>query len=295
MNKKTIHIVIGLILAALLVTEVIYSVNNTELSSRSTGESIQLVHNPWDTEVASSTVLGLVLEEAGYNVNLISVDNAIMFESLATGESDAMTTAWLPITHGAIIEEYKDDVVDLGPNLEGATTGLSVPSYMDVDSIDELDTHADQTIIGIEPGAGIMIQTEEAMKVYDNISDWDLESPSTGAMLASLETAIQNQEEIVITGWTPHWMFLEYDIKMLEDPELVYGEAENINTLTRLGFAEDHPEANEIIDRFYWEVADMDSVTYAMQNGTDDRTAAQNWIDENRETVDSWLEGVFED
>ena len=294
MNKKTIHRIIGAILAILFVGEIVYSVNNTELATRSTGETIQIVHNPWDTEIASSTVLGLVLEEAGYNVNLVSVDNAIMFESISTGESDVMTAAWLPTTHGTIIEEYEDNMVNLGPNLEGASTGIGVPSYMDVDSITDLDSQAEQTIIGIEPGAGAMIQTEEAMSHYDNISDWELEAPSTGAMLASVDEAIQNEEEFVFVAWTPHWMFLEYDIKMLGDPDFVYGEAEDIYTFTRLGFAEDHPEANEIVDRFFWKIDDMESVTLAMQNGTDNRTAAQNWINENRETVDSWLEGVFE-
>lgn len=295
MNKKTLHIILGIMLAVLLGAEVIYSINNTNFTKKSNGETIQIVHNPWDTEVASSTVLALVLEEVGYNVNLVSVDNAIMYESLASGESDVMTAAWLPVTHGAIYENYEDDIVNLGANLEGAKSGLVVPSYMDVDSIEELDTQAEQAIMGIEPGAGIMIQTEEAMKVYPNLSSWELQAPSTGAMLASLESAIQNQEDIVITGWTPHWMFQEHDLKFLEDPELVYGEAENIYTLARIGFEEDHPEASEIISNFHWEISDMDSVTYAMQNGMDDRTAAQNWIDANRETVESWYEGVFEE
>lgn len=294
MNKKTLHKIIGAVLGLLLVAEVVYSVNNTQFSSRTSGESIQIVHNPWDTEVASSTVLALVLEEVGYNVTMVSVDNAIMYESLASGESDVMTSAWLPVTHGTIYETYEDDVVNLGENLIGARSGLVVPAYMDVSSIEELDSQADQTIMGIEPGAGIMAQTEEAMSHYSNISDWDLESPSTGAMLASLDSSIQNQEEIVITGWTPHWKFQEYDLKFLEDPDLVYGESENIYTLVREGFQEDHPEAYEIVDNFQWEIEDMDSVTLAMQNGTDDRTAAQNWIDENRKTVESWYEGVFE-
>lgn len=295
MNKKTLRILLGFVLAILLGAELIYSINNTQFTSKSSGETIQIVLNPWDTEVASSTVLALVLEEVGYNVNMISVDNAIMYESIATGESDVMTAAWLPITQGAIYETYQDDIVDLGPNLEGAETGLVVPTYMDINSIEELNTQADQTIMGIEPGAGIMLQTEEAMKVYSNLSDWELQAPSTGAMLATLDSAIQNQEEIVITGWTPHWMFQEHDLKFLEDPDLVYGEAENIHTLARIGFEEDHPEAFEIINRFYWEISDMESVTYAMQNGMDDRTAAQNWIDANRETVESWYEGVFEE
>lgn len=294
MKKKTINIIIGLLLAALIVSEVIYSINNTDFSERRTGETIQIVHNPYDTEIASSNVLSLVLEEVGFNVRLISVDNAIMYESIATGQSDAMTAAWLPVTQGTTYEQYKDQLENLGPNLDGAEAGLAVPAYMDVDSIADLQDEANKTIISIEPGAGVTAQTEEAMEIYENLHDWDLESPSTGAMLASVESAVQNQEEIIVSAWTPHWMFDEYGLKLLDDPELAYGEAESIYTLVREGLKEDQPEAYQIIDNFYWGIEDMDSVTYAMEAGLDDRAAAQEWIDNNRDTVDSWLEGVVE-
>lgn len=294
MTKRLFRYLLGAFIAILFLAEGVYSIKNTGFSKRQTGPTIQIVHNPWDTEIASATVLGLTLEEAGFNVRLISVDNAIMYESVASGESDVMTAAWLPITHGSIYEEYEDSLVNLGENLSGAKSGLAVPSYMDVDSITDLETVANQTIMGIEPGAGIMIQTEEAMEVYGNLNDWNLEAPSTGAMLASLKSAVQDKEEIVITGWTPHWMFKEFDLKFLDDPELVYGDSENIYTLVRHGFQEEHPEAFEIVDRFNWKIEDMDSVTHDMEQGTDDRTAAQNWINNNRETVDSWLEGLAE-
>lgn len=290
MNKKKINLIIGLILAVGFIWELSYSITNTTFINSEDREPIQIVHNPWDTEVASSNVVALVLEEAGFDVSLVSVDNAIMFESVAAGESDATTAAWLPITHGTIIETYEDQLVNLGPNLEGARSGLVVPSYMDVDSIADLNNHADASIMGIEPGAGIMIQTELALEAYDNLSDWELEAPSTGAMLATLEGAINNEEEIVITGWTPHWKFQQYDLKFLEDPKNVYGEAEGIYTLARVGLEEDQPEAYRILDNFFWEVEDMEAVTLEMQNGVSEVQAAQNWIDQNRDKVDQWLE-----
>lgn len=295
MKKKTINWMIGFLLVVLFLSEAIYSFKHTNFSEQRSGETIQIVHNPYETEIASSTVLGLVLEEAGFNVRMVSVDNAIMYESIANGQSDAMTAAWLPTTHGTTYAEYEDRLDNLGPNLEGAEAGLAVPDYMDVDSIDALDDEADQTIMSIEPGAGVTVQTEEAMKIYDNLHGWELESPSTGAMLASVESAVQNHEEIIVSAWTPHWMFDEYGLKLLDDPKLAYGETESIYTLARKGLKEEHPEAYQIIDNFYWEAEDMDRVTHAMEAGADDRTAAKNWINENREKVDSWLEGVFDE
>lgn len=289
MKKLSISKILGLVLVLLMIGELAYSLTQTEFSARNQGETIQIVHNPWDTEVASATVIALVLEEAGYNVRLVSVDNAIMYESVATGESDAMAAAWLPTTHGSIYSSYEDQVVNLGPNLEGAKSGLVVPSYMDVSSIDELMDQADKNIVGVEPGAGIMVQTELVLDAYDNLSDWTLESPSTGAMLALLKDALANEEDIVITGWTPHWKFQRYDLKFLEDPLNVYGESEQIYTLVRQGLKEDNPEAYQILDNFHWEVEDMESVTSEMENGITERQAAQKWLDQNRDKVDQWL------
>ena len=61
-----------------------------------------------------------------------------MWEAVATSEADAMVAAWLPGTHGDLYEQYQDQLIDLGPNLEGAKIGLVVPSYMDIDSIEDL-------------------------------------------------------------------------------------------------------------------------------------------------------------
>lgn len=289
MKKMTFSKIIGLLLVCLMLGELAYSLSETEFSSQQTGETIQLVHNPWDTEVASANVVALALEEAGYQVKLVSVDNAIMYESVASGESDAMTAAWLPTTHGSIYESYEDQMENLGPNLEGAKSGLVVPSYMAVDSIDQLSQEAGKNIVGIEPGAGIMVQTELAMEAYDNFSDWTLESPSTGAMLALLKDALANEEEIVITGWTPHWKFQRYDLKFLEDPLNIYGESEQIHTLVRHGLKDDFPVAYQILDNFHWDVEDMESVTLAMENGVNEKQAAQDWLAENPEKLQSWL------
>ena len=108
-------------------------------------------------------------------------------------------------------------------------------------------------------------------------------------MTTELGTSIANEDDIVITGWSPHWMFQEYDLKYLEDPKGVFGEGETINTMVRQGLQDDMPEAYQILDNFYWEVADMESVMAEINKGADPQTAAQAWIEENQETVDQWL------
>lgn len=102
------------------------------------GEEIELAYVNWDTELSSTNVVALVLEDLGYDVTLTALDMGIAFESLSLGDVDGMLIAWLPIGAASYKEQYDDKIDDLGPNLEGAQQGFVVPAYMDIDSIEEL-------------------------------------------------------------------------------------------------------------------------------------------------------------
>ena len=73
--------------------------------------------------MASTYVLKHVLEDEGFQVELKEVDAGPMFAAVASGDADGTTAAWLPATHKDYMAEYKDQVVDLGPNLEGTQVG----------------------------------------------------------------------------------------------------------------------------------------------------------------------------
>jgi len=263
----------------------------TTVGSDSGGQTVTLATVNWESEIASTNVLAQVLKEAGFNVQITTVDPAIMFSSVAEGQSDAMVGGWVPTTHQGYAEKYGDSMVDLGANLEGAISALTVPVHMeDINSITDLTDENDSTITAIEPGAGVTNSAQNAVKEYDNLSDWEVSVSSTGAMIAELEQAINNEEDIVVVGWKPHWMFMDYDLKMLDDPENVFGGYEEIHSYVREGLKEDNPEAYKIIDNFYWEVEDMSSVMEELATDVEPEEAADNWIEANRETVDGWLE-----
>lgn len=251
-------------------------------------KDINLVYVEWDTEVASTNVVGEVLKDMGYNVTLTPLDNGVMWESIAKGEADAMVAAWLPKMHAPKMEQYQDDVMELGPNLEGARVGLVVPKYMDVDSIADLTDEANKTITGIEPGANTMEITENLATDYPNLADWNVVASSSGAMTVALGQAYENNEDIVVVGWSPHWKFAKYDLKYLEDPKEAYGTTESIHTVTRLGLDKDKPEAFAMLDNFYWTSEDSEAVMQAIAEGTDPKDAAREWIDANKDTVEGW-------
>lgn len=254
--------------------------------------TINLAYVEWSSEVASTNVMAAVLEQAGYDVDLTSLSAAAMFQALSTGDADAIVAAWLPTTHADYMERLGDSIEDLGPNLDGTKLGLVVPSYTDVDSIADLNDNADSfngEIIGIDPGAGLMALTEEVVDTYD--LELDLRSGSGATMTAALSSAINNEEDVVVTGWTPHWMFARFDIKYLEDPENVYGGAEQIHTAVRQGLEDDMPEAYAILDAFEWTPEQMGEVMLMNQeDGSDPYENAKQWVEDNQDVVEQWLD-----
>ncbi|HJH10409.1 MAG TPA: glycine betaine ABC transporter substrate-binding protein [Metalysinibacillus jejuensis] len=255
-------------------------------------KDINLAYVEWDTEIASTNVVGTILEDLGYNVTLTPLDNAIMWEAVANGEADAMVAAWLPHTHAAQYDKYKEDIVELGPNLEGAKIGFVVPAYMQVDSIEDLKDQAGKTITGIEPGAGVVAASEEALEAYDNLKDWSVQTSSSGAMTVALEQAIAGEDEIIVTGWSPHWKFAKYDLKYLDDPKGVFGGEETINTFTRKDLDKDMPDAYAVLDAFEWTSDDLESVMLEVTDGKDPKQAARDWIEANKDKVDAWTKQV---
>ncbi|HES5635641.1 TPA: ABC transporter permease/substrate binding protein [Streptococcus pyogenes] len=253
------------------------------------GETVNIAYVQWDSEVASTHVIAEVLKNEGYHVTLTPLDNAVMWQTVANGNADFSTSAWLPVTHGQQYQKYKSKLDDLGPNLKGTKLGLAVPRYMtDVNSIEDLSKQADQKITGIEPGAGIMAAAKKTLKEYHNLSSWELVAASTGAMTTSLDQAIKKKDPIVVTAWSPYWMFAKYDLKYLKDPKETFGSTENINTIARKGLKKDLPNVYKIIDKFHWTQKDMEAVMLDINKGMSPEVAAKKWVEANKSKVSSW-------
>lgn len=289
-NRKKL-VVLSLLLISLLVACGDDSQNEEHLVD---GDEIDLVYVNWDTEVASTNVIATVLEDIGYNASVIPLDNAIMWQSIASGEADAMVSAWLPQTHASQVEEYGDQIDHLGVNLEGGKIGYVVPTYMDVDSVEDLTTEANQTVTGIEEGSGTVKAAQEVAESYPNLEDWTVDTSSSGAMATVLGQAIDNEEEVVVTGWTPHWKFQQYELKFLEEPKNIFGQEETIETYAREGLQDDHPVAYSVLENFYWDLEDIESVMLNIHEGATPEDAARDWVDENEEKVSKWISDAQE-
>lgn len=293
------------------------SVDSEELQERRAERgqtSIEIVYPQWSSEIASAHLVQAVLQERlGYQVELTEVDVAGMWSRVASGEADVMLGAWLPVTHGEYYEEYSERLIDLGPNLTGARIGLVVPTsepgvltgetgttgnpLVTVESIPELSDYTerfDGRIVGIESGAGVMQRTRTAMSHYGLEGDFRLYESDEAHMLDELSRAGNRNEWIVLTGWSPHWMFERYPLEFLDDPDDVFGGEESIHTMVREGFEEDAPDAYEALERIQYSPRDFERLLWWIQDDDSGDVYGQalRWIRVNREKVDEWVSGI---
>ena len=255
---------------------------------------VKLAYVEWDCAAASTNVVAAVLQEKlGYEVEMLPVAAAAMWQAVGTGDVDGMVTAWLPVTHADYLAKVKDKVEDLGPITGGAKLGWAVPSYVTADSIADLNAHADKLngkVIGIDPGAGLMRLSEKAMTEY-GLDKLELVEGSGATMTAALADAIKHKKWVVVTAWSPHWMFGTWDLKYLKDPKGVLGEEEHIDTIVRKGLKKDMPEVYKVLDQFAWKDAGQLQMVMAwnQEPGADRYENAKRFLKENAAQVDSWI------
>jgi len=241
----------------------------------------------WTDGLSMAYLWKAVLEDEGYTVEIQEVSEAApLYTGLANGDFDVYPSAWPEVTHATYMEQYGDLVEDLGAYYDNAKLTLAVPDYVDIDSIEDLTGNADQfdgRIVGIEPGAGLTEATKDSvMPEYGLEDDYELVTSSTTAMLAELDSAIQSEEDIVVTLWRPFWANNTYPVKDLEDPKGALGEPEALHFLGREGFEEDFPEVAEMMAN-----AKLDDEQY----GTlEDLVVNEYGEGKEAEAVAAWLE-----
>jgi glycine betaine/proline transport system substrate-binding protein len=247
----------------------------------------------WTDGLSTAYLLENVLEEAGYTVEHEELTEAgILYTALSQGDVDIYPSAWPEVTHASYMEEYGDQIEDLGGYYDGAVLTMAVPEYSEITSIEELPEHAEELdgrIIGIEPGAGLTEATQTSVMPAYGLDEagFTLATSSTTAMLASLESAIEAQEEIVVTLWRPFWANAAYDVRDLEDPQGAFGEPEALHFLARDGFAEEFPEVAEWIGGIALDDEQYGALESSVVNDNPDDPAAgvSAWLEEYPDVV----------
>ncbi|BDZ42888.1 hypothetical protein GCM10025865_21870 [Paraoerskovia sediminicola] len=103
--------------------------DSTEAGGDSGGDETSVsigVPSGWDEGIAASFLWKNILESEGYEVETETADVGVIYTGLAGGDFDLTLDVWLPYTHASYLEEYGDDVSDLGVWYDNAKLTIAV-------------------------------------------------------------------------------------------------------------------------------------------------------------------------
>ena len=248
-------------------------------------------------EAMSRVARDLIEQHFDTPVELKPVSVGVSFVGTARDERSMFLAAWLPATHGEYMARVEDDVVNLGTIYTGAKLGWVVPDYVPADQLGSIEDlkkpevaeRLNGRIQGISAGAGLMQLSNKAVEEYA-LDDYRLITASGPAMTAALKRAIENEEWIVVTGWSPHWKWERFDLRYLDDPKGTLGGEEHVDAIASPALVESEPEITDFIRRMTFELDQINPMLAEAERTSYDE-AAETFIKEHPDLIESWLEG----
>lgn len=243
----------------------------------------------WEDLTPITGITRKVLEDQGYTVEVEEFSEwGIAYAALTKGDIDIMASQTDYVAHDYWTKNM-DRLEKISPVSHGLYQAIAVPSYVTINSMDELNANADKfggKIIGIEPGSGLMRDAAASVDAYG--LNMELVEGSTAAMTAALDSAISRQEWIAVTVWEPSWMMQKYDVKFLADPKAVFPAAQSYYWIGTRGFSEANPHAREVIASVYVPLADITAINGAMNEGKTMEEAVADWTATNADLLKRW-------
>lgn len=258
-------------------------------SAHAADKTIRMGTMSWEDLTPITGITKKVLEDAGYTVEVTSFSEwGIAYAALAKGDTQVMVSQT-----DYVAQDYwnrnKNRLEKIAPVSHGLYQGIAVPSYVTVDSVEQLNEQAEKfggRIIGIEPGAGLMRDTANAVSAYD--LKLKLVEGSTAGMTAALKSATDRQEWIAVTLWEPSWMAQKFDIKYLQDPKGVFPPPQTYYWIGQKGFSEENPHAREIMASVYVPLADITAINAEVSDGKTMDAAVADWIKNHADLIKRW-------
>jgi len=265
--------------------------------SASARPTLRLGWSPWaDAEVVSLIAQSVIQQAYDVNVERVLADIGIQYASLARGDLDLMLMAWLPLTHRDYYRRVRERVVDFGSMYSGRL-GWVVPDYVPESELSSIPDLRDPSLAarfenrvqGIDPGSGLNQASALALKTY-LLKNLELVSSSSAAMTAVLDQAIRQQRWVIVTSWTPHWMFARYRLRFLQDPERVFGGIEWIHALGRPQLDLEMQDVAGFLTRFHLPDQEMSDLLLQANDRTAE-AAVEDYIASHQARVRYWITG----
>lgn len=269
------------------------------MPAQAAGEKIRIGWNGWSfAEVTTKLAERMLRDRLGYDVELVFDDIANLYQRVAEGDLDLVVLAWLPNAHGHYMVKHDNRYEDYGAIFDQARLGWVVPDYVPVEVLKSFDDLRKPEVKrklrgrvqGIGENSGTMRASPKAIEAYD-LGGYTLMYGSDVAMSSALRRAIQNEDWVVATAYSPHWVHGKWKLRYLEDPQKKMLEPDGVHALARIGFGAAFPRATQFLRQYRMPIQDVEQILLRMTSIVVDE-AVDEYIAQKPETVRAWLAGI---
>lgn len=255
----------------------------------------------WTDITTTTSTTKHVLEGLGYKVDVKVLSVPVTFESLKSDDVDIFLGNWIPAQTGAIKPFLESgEVEQVAVNLEGTKYTLAVPTYTyeaglkSFADISKFGKELNNKIYGIEPGNegnGYLVSLIKENK--HGLKDFEVVESSEQGMLAQVKRAVAKKEHVVFLGWEPHPMNANFSLKYLPGGEDFFGGEGVVYSTTRKGYSKECPNVGKLLQNLKFTLEMENKIMgKILDDGEDADDATKEWLKNNPDTLEAWLDGV---
>lgn len=289
-----------------------------ETPSASGGEdcgTVKMAINPWVGYESNAHVMGQVAAtQLGCTVDYVNLDEQTSWQGFGTGEVDVIAENW---GHEALAKKYiekEKTAQDAGYTGIDGIIGWYVPPWMaeeypDITDWRNLNKYSDMfkttesgdkgQLLDGDPG---YVTNDEALVKNLDLNYEVVVGGSEAALIEAFRSAEENKTPLLAYFYQPQWFFNEMKLVKVDLPPYEPGcDADptevdcdyppyKLNKVVSTTFAESGSPAYDLVKNFQWTAEDQNTVSkYISEDGMDPDAAADKWIADNQDMVDTWL------
>jgi glycine betaine/proline transport system substrate-binding protein len=284
--------------------------------------TVTINENAWAGSTANVYIAKAVLEEdLGCEVEITKITEIPVFQAMADGKVDAVLEDWQHVDEYEQYIEKQKSVVMGGPLGVKGHIGWFIPQYL-MDEHPEFKTweglkgneelfqtpeSGDQGMfLGGDPS---YVQKDKELIEALNLNFKHVTAGAEPAQVARWSQLYKQEEPVIFYWYTPQFLNQEYDLAEVKlpprfpgckddakaggDPEQYKCEYDItiINKLFSKEFAESGSPAYDVLKAMKLTNDDQEAVAKAIAGDKEDPDqAGQDWVEENRDKVDAWLQ-----
>ena len=285
----------------------------------------------WPSVQATAHVLKVALEDKlGLEVELRDGSNTVVFKAMDAGSIHVHPEAWLPnLNH--LKRQFVDGKKSIKMHPSGAIgtlamcvtqgtaerTGISdLKELRDPEMARKFDSDGDgkgEVWIGAEGWGSTPIERVRA-RSYGYDKTMTLKVMEETMALSEVETAVNDNKNIVFFCYTPHHMFAAHKLVTLKEPAYdpkqwvivppsptpgwlekssagVAWDDASLHVSYAVSLEASQPEAAAMLSKVSLDTATLTAMTYALAvEKQDPAEFAAKWVEENQAAVDSWFQ-----